>query len=295
MAGPTTVLKNAACSGGYMGSGTCLLGFTMYLPKAAKTASAPFKPQNGDKLVAQCTRSVGYQAGAEQETAALANLPADADMPGKAAGAKASAGGGTATKTVAAVPKTAGISATAGFHKLQTGTAKVPFDAQLDVAGLDSAGYTAAITGADRIAYTDGYTLTSRLTMFADNTFTGRIGVCYQCVTATTCAENAAYCHQVTDITAALNMPANKHSVAISTKAQMAAAKATTTSPVEAGAAPAATASLDKSAGLLILAPVASTGTWTTGAPTTQGCTGCLAKPLATPKAGAETNGMLVA
>lgn len=289
MAGPTTPTgKNQACTGGYMGTGTCLLGFTMYLPKAAKTANQPFKPQNNDKLVAQCTKSVDWKAGAEITTAGLADLPSDNDAPGNPAIAK------TTAKTV---PATKGISATAGFHKLQTGSAKVPFDAQLDVSGMDSAAYALAITGAERIAYTDGYTLTSRLKLTADNTFTGRIGVCYQCVTATTCAENAAYCHQVTDITTALNMPPNKHSVAISTKAQMALAKKTdaAATPAVAGTAPVATTSLDKSAGLVIHAPVASTGTWTKDAPATKGCHGCLAKPLSTPATGKEQNGHLVA
>lgn len=51
---PTTVAKNADCIGSYMGSGTCLLGFSIYLPQKAGTASQPFKPQNKDTLIAQC-------------------------------------------------------------------------------------------------------------------------------------------------------------------------------------------------------------------------------------------------
>lgn len=216
----------------------------------------------------------------------IAGLPNDNDAPGNPANA-------TATEKV--VPATKGITATAGSHAMLPGTAAVPLTAKLDVAGLDSTGYAAAIKTATQIAYTDGYTLTSRITMFATNTFLGRIGVCYQCVTATTCAENAAYCHQVTAITVAVNMPPNTHSVVVSTKAQMALAKKTdaAATPAVAGTAPLASASLDASAGLVILAPVKSTA-WTKDAPTTKGCHGCLAKPVAA-DAGKNTNGMLAA
>lgn len=86
---------------------------------------------------------------------------------------------------------------------------KNPISASIFVTGMTSVEYT-AMTTADTTAalFTDGYTMTSLLTLAANATnvaasgeTTYSTGVCYAC-TATTCTDKSAYCHVVDDILA---------------------------------------------------------------------------------------------
>lgn len=185
-----------------------------------------------------------------------------------------------------------------------TGTAAVPLTAGLDVAGMDSAAYALAFTTAEAKAWTDGYELTSRITLTADNTKTGTVAVCYVCA-STSCTTKTGYCHAITGITSALNIPVNSHSVVLVAAAATALAKHTETGPgaksntgvspmAGLAALPAGLPSIH--AAVSIHTPVASTANSTAAArPLTKGCLGCLVKKPATPATGRAGDGLLTA
>lgn len=291
MAGPSNVVKNAACLGTIFNhaADSCLLGYSLYLPAAAKTALSPFKPANGDIVSAYCSLAADHKVGIANDSAALAGLPADADAPGSTLN----------SATLVTAPHARKGTELLGRHAMLPGTATVPLKADLDVSGLTST-LLSALTAAEKL-FTDGYMLSSHITMTLDNPATGRIAVCYAC-TATACTDKSGYCHQVTGITGKLNMPPNAHNVVVVVATEMAKAVATDPAVVPAtelstGVRPGlVSTALNAGAGLMIRSPVASTGTWdATAAPTTKGCLGCLIKPVAPVVVGSETAGLLVA
>lgn len=284
----STAAKNTDCIGSWMAAGTCGVSASMYLPLKAKTAAAPFKAADGDKAESYCVKASNFKAGAANVSAVFTGT-SDANAPGNP---------NNAQKTVTASP-----AGTAGFssHAMLTGTATCPITAVLEVAGLTSATLATIVTAVTAAAaYTDGYELTSRLTLTADNAVAGALlGACYAC-DGTTCTDNSGYCHTAAPDAAALtNMSMNKHMVTVVSKEEMAKGKATvTTGTAVVGVFPGSgTTTMTLEGALLkILAPVASTGSWKAAtAPLTLGCLGCLVKPPTTAETGWETKGMLVA
>lgn len=187
-----------------------------------------------------------------------------------------------------------------------TGDATVPLTVQLDVNGLAGTDYDTDVAKVAKVLlYTDGYELTSRLTMTASNSGTGTlVGACYACE-ATTCTDQpgTGYCHQVTPTsTSVTDMAKDTHTVKVAPKAAITAglkASDATASPAVVGKYPGAQTGLTnllEGAALRILAPVANTGSWVTlKDPKTLGCLGCLVVPPTTVVTGWETKGMLVA
>lgn len=188
-------------------------------------------------------------------------------------------------------------------HALLTGDATSPLSAALEVAGLTSANLATIITAVTHAAsYTDGYELTSRLSMsFADNSGAGTtVGACYAC-DGTTCTDQSGYCHQMMTPTGApTTIKKDSHTVVVASKATMLTGKVTVTgaSPVT-GVFPGSgtTTGCLQGALLQILAPVKNTNTtWTANTnPTTLACPGCLAKVPASAVTGWETRGTMVA
>jgi len=163
---------------------------------------------------------------------------------------------------------------------------KNPMSASIFVTGMTSIEYT-AMTTADTTAalFTDGYTMTSLLTLAVDaisKTVAGEtthsLGVCYAC-TATTCTDTSAYCHVIDDIKGAepTDIPENGHAVRISLSAAFKKLKLSTTAAAAklqtAATLPTYATKMNAAAGLKIVGPVASTA-WvaTATAPVTKGC-----------------------
>lgn len=157
------------------------------------------------------------------------------------------------------------------------------------------------LLSAEAQKWTDGYTLTSRITMLADNATTGTVAVCYAC-TSTGCLDKGAYCHGVTGIVSATSIPANAHTVVLSSATLVTAAKATVVAAgtVEAvtGVSPVPTTAsyVNAEAALKVLTPIASSVNGAAAAaPVTAACNQCLVKPATTPGTGRKTDGLLAA
>jgi len=171
--------------------------------------------------------------------------------------------------------------------------------AAIFVKGLTSVEYTTMITDSTTAAaFTDGYTMTSMITLeeamsatyvaSGDTTFNS--GVCYAS-TATAATDKSAYCHVIEGIDTATDVttiPQNGHAVRISLAAAYAKLKLATTTTaaatLETPTLPAYVTKLNADAGLKILGPVASSS-WkaTAAAPVTKGCHQCLMPVLTKP------------